>query len=731
MAFVESIQSGPFTATAGQTAFPFSLSLASATEIEVSVNGAVVPQSAYSVTFGDVSGTVTFSAGMTGGEAVVIRSKPDFTQGTEFYSQGAYSLAAVNRNTRRSIIRDLALRDRSNRSVTVPPGETGAELPAAALRKGKVLGFNGLTGAFEVQGAGAFKGDPGGNVMAVGLLSQVPDQTIPTGTNQISVTGISAVGDAGAGMVLVYDPAVDAAYVAANPTTSQRDAAGRGFRMVRDRIFDAITYGAKADGVTDDWAAITRAVNAAVAAGGGTVMLTKAGTYRVSKPIEIKTGVVLAGVSKKCIIYKPGTATSAASGVAAVINASSVSDWSIRNLSIKGDRVKTAGVVTGVNFGIYGEFCANFTIDNVDVDYCVRGFEWNQCFLFTMTQPKALRCSSYGYRFYNSCTSFRLISPIAYACGGGFSVTTSIYGMFLNPVCENSDNGNLPGGADVDVFGDSGGDCYNPNYLYEIVGSQVTIVAPGGENNCSKLLYAEGAKIVMTVPHLFNTKTFNANWRLIELRGTSKSFVTIQEPHGFDDITQRVAASRAIFVENPAVQRLSITGLWRPTSFSGSLSVSGKGIVDPNSRRLVDMTQATMQVGGGTPFVKANAGDVAEVVFETGQKRLRLKATTSGTGRFSIPLGVNAGFFCLNASGTATGLGDVARFKLTEYNSSGGLIGDLYTFSASGGASPTISEWKYVSAGAGNTIYLDMPALSSSEEFKYSELTLDLVERQG
>lgn len=60
------------------------------------------------------------------------------------------------------------------------------------------------------------------------LLSQIPLLTVQG--NSLRIAGTASVGDAGAGMTLVYDAAVDAAYVAANPTTSRIDAAGRGFR---------------------------------------------------------------------------------------------------------------------------------------------------------------------------------------------------------------------------------------------------------------------------------------------------------------------------------------------------------------------------------------------------------------------------------------------------------------------------------------------------------------------
>lgn len=79
------------------------------------------------------------------------------------------------------------------------------------------------------------KGDPGGNAMSIGTLQQAAGVAIPNGFDIVIVSGFAAVGDDGAGMRLAYDPAVDANYVAANPTTSFRDTAGRGFRLAPDR----------------------------------------------------------------------------------------------------------------------------------------------------------------------------------------------------------------------------------------------------------------------------------------------------------------------------------------------------------------------------------------------------------------------------------------------------------------------------------------------------------------
>jgi len=54
-------------------------------------------------------------------------------------------------------------------------------------------------------------------------------------------------------------------------------------------------YGAKADGVTDDSAALQKALDYAGANGGGVVQLAT-GKYRIDKPLNVPDGVTLAGV---------------------------------------------------------------------------------------------------------------------------------------------------------------------------------------------------------------------------------------------------------------------------------------------------------------------------------------------------------------------------------------------------------------------------------------------------
>lgn len=73
------------------------------------------------------------------------------------------------------------------------------------------------------------------------------------------------------------------------------------------RVFDVKTYGALGDGTTDDRAAIQSALDAAKAAGGGTVFVP-AGTYLIKRPLILGSKVTLQGAGRGVTtITKPAT----------------------------------------------------------------------------------------------------------------------------------------------------------------------------------------------------------------------------------------------------------------------------------------------------------------------------------------------------------------------------------------------------------------------------------------
>ncbi|MGO4756974.1 glycosyl hydrolase family 28-related protein, partial [Streptomyces sp. 2MCAF27] len=75
--------------------------------------------------------------------------------------------------------------------------------------------------------------------------------------------------------------------VAQAPTLAAPAAAGRAAAT-----FDVMDYGAKADGSTNDTGAIEKAINAANAAGGGTVEFPS-GQYKSKNTVHLKSNVTL------------------------------------------------------------------------------------------------------------------------------------------------------------------------------------------------------------------------------------------------------------------------------------------------------------------------------------------------------------------------------------------------------------------------------------------------------
>jgi hypothetical protein len=122
-----------------------------------------------------------------------------------------------------------------------------------------------------------FKGDPGGNVMAIGLFTAASFLSIPLGADlvQTSGHGVTGIGFAR----YISDAAVNSAYVAAHPLSSFISANGRGFRLAEAPLSPDF-YGARGDGSTNDTAAFVALAADVNAAGGGNILIP-ARTYMV------------------------------------------------------------------------------------------------------------------------------------------------------------------------------------------------------------------------------------------------------------------------------------------------------------------------------------------------------------------------------------------------------------------------------------------------------------------
>lgn len=99
---------------------------------------------------------------------------------------------------RRALI-EQEIRLNLTRVLTLPDGEVAELLPPATQRTGggKILAPNPITGQIEIQDGSAFKGNPGGNAMAVGPRLTLPNLTIEVGYDRIATSGAIAEGDGG------------------------------------------------------------------------------------------------------------------------------------------------------------------------------------------------------------------------------------------------------------------------------------------------------------------------------------------------------------------------------------------------------------------------------------------------------------------------------------------------------------------------------------------------------
>lgn len=152
------VSSEPQLGTGSKTDFAFNFSIVAATDIGVYVDGVRKAYPAdYSVTFGNVSGTVTFTAAPANAAVILLVSEPDYLQASDFADQGAYNLSTVNTINRRAAIRELVNHDLGTRALKVPRGEDaeGPEIPLSDVSSIVAVGDSLIAGSDIPSVAGA------------------------------------------------------------------------------------------------------------------------------------------------------------------------------------------------------------------------------------------------------------------------------------------------------------------------------------------------------------------------------------------------------------------------------------------------------------------------------------------------------------------------------------------------------------------------------------------------
>lgn len=284
------------------TSFAAQFRYGSSASIEVKIfaaNGTetiVPPGSGFSATAGDTDagGTVTLTTAPAAGTKLRIRRVTPKAQASTWTTQDRFP-AKETENAHDNgmlISQELgdAVDDLNGRAIIAAPGDGGLVLPTKASLLGGssrlALMVNPATGGLALLDIGAeFKGDPGGNVMAIGLFTAASGLSIPVGTDLVQTSGYSQSGRGAARYG--YSATVDAAYVTAHPRSSFMSANGRGFRLCEQHP-DLYHYGAVGDGVTLD----TAAINAALSDGLVNLFVLP-GTYRTAGGHVIGSGSTL------------------------------------------------------------------------------------------------------------------------------------------------------------------------------------------------------------------------------------------------------------------------------------------------------------------------------------------------------------------------------------------------------------------------------------------------------
>lgn len=147
-------------------------------------------------------GNVLFAVAPASGLTVVIRGATVPGQTTRYGDFARFPMTSHQISMDRLAMQIEEVRegqgDFFQRAVKVPPGEAGLTLSNVLSRAGKIFGFDafGQFVALSMSLIRGDKGDPGGNVMAIGPWSSFETLNIPNGTDLVQTADSLAAGSA-------------------------------------------------------------------------------------------------------------------------------------------------------------------------------------------------------------------------------------------------------------------------------------------------------------------------------------------------------------------------------------------------------------------------------------------------------------------------------------------------------------------------------------------------------
>ena len=430
-------------------------------------------------------------------------------------------------------------------------------------------------------------------------------------------------------------------------------------RDVLNRTYSTRNYTLGRDGETDDWGVLQLILNVIRDNGGGTLEFEQA-KFGISKALigwsgvsmvgVVSNGGGLAGIEGGTWLVMLTDNASDASSIKCGVDYSNCSDFVVKNIGVKGRApLLSAGAITtpeNNTAGFYFRNCRDFKTEALVADKVTgQGAIYQTCYNATIDRPKAVRCWSYGLAITGSSTSVTVNSPIAWGCSGALLLLNMTNSTINSSSCDHSD--------DPDAFsGENGNSDPRNHIIYAAAVFGVTLNSPGVERSRSPWLYAEGVQMVINAPNIISMIADHEDYRFIEVRGTAPSHITINCPAGFNaGVDNQESTEQAIFIENPAIQKVYLSGRWRLGGFNSPDAYSNKGLVIAGETVVCDFSQRNLSVGQPLPFIKSHPSDICEVISESGVKKIRIDAMAGAGQRFILPMETSTGFVRIWAEG--------------------------------------------------------------------------------
>ena len=335
-------------------------------------------------------------------------------------------------------------------------------------------------------------------------------------------------------------------------------------RTVDSKLKDVVSvkdFGAAGDGATDD----TTAIQAAIDACSGKVLILPSGTYLTSQPLVIPHGMTICGASRTgTTIQKTTTNTYACIATGQSVDAVFAFDAKtasafvfraqISDLTLTG-----SGGVSAV--GVYLGRCSQSSFANLLISSVNNGLLAVSSWLCAFRQIRVGSSTNYAFSFGTSDhTSLVFEDCYAEACAGGFNLSAVKYSSLTCCASDYTNTGGKPGNP----YGASAkGNYQAAGRSYSISSSDITMNSCGSENSTATYLYCESSNVVLNSCRSFDDKNhFNGDTSYVHLAGSSVSRVCLNSCELSS--TNQISSSssiRGVRIETPASQKLHYTKL--------------------------------------------------------------------------------------------------------------------------------------------------------------------------